>query len=64
MNDRMTKLILLAIAMGLWANAAVTVVHPASARPEPTVLENYLSDIAQALMAISSGQCANHKLCG
>jgi hypothetical protein len=61
MNDWLTKLILIAIALGLWANAASTIVRPTPARAD--AVDNYISDIAHSLHVIAYGQCGNSKIC-
>ena len=52
--DRTTKLLLAAIALGLWANAVATVVRPA--RADSNTVEMYISSIA-------NGTCINRKIC-
>jgi hypothetical protein len=54
MTDKITKLLLAAIAAGLWANVAAS---PARAQADP-----WLS-IARDVSAIASGTCANQSLC-
>jgi hypothetical protein len=57
--DSIAKLLLAAIALGLWANAAVHTIGPAMAdddyhvRQIQTIIEN-----------IAKGTCNNHKICG
>jgi len=70
--DRTTKILLVAIALGLWANAAANilpnVVRSASAasRVGNTGYSSYY-DMAQdwqnAVMLIANGTCNNPKLC-
>lgn len=61
MHDTLTKLIFIAIALGLWANAATTIVRPTPARADAS--DSYMSDIAHSLHVIAYGQCNNSKLC-
>jgi hypothetical protein len=64
--DRTTKILLAAIATGLWANAAVTVLPNvmASAHSQqfsiPTEMAN---DWEKAVTLIANGGCNNAKLC-
>jgi len=69
--DRITKLLLAAIAVGLFANAAASVTRPAAA---DTIFESHLSnsvqaiasrlsDLAQEVSSIARGTCKNSKLC-
>jgi hypothetical protein len=56
--DRTTKILLAAIALGVWVNAAATVIEPS--------LDRYGFWIRGAglnLNAIALGQCGNPKLC-
>ncbi len=57
--DRSTKLILAAIAAGLWANAGVLVLRPSPAAAQ----DEHLSSIAYAISSIASGVCSNRKIC-
>jgi hypothetical protein len=52
------KLLLLAIALGLWANALSGWVKPARADSESS-----LSSIEDYVSAIASGTCNNSKIC-
>jgi len=61
MNDRLTKLILITIALGLWTNAAV--VRPTPAAAVDDLCTSSLQTMADALKHIQSGDCANLKLC-
>jgi hypothetical protein len=60
MADRMTKLLLGAIAIGLWANLTVEVLRPtgASAQANPSL------QILNLLSGIYNGTCVNRKICG
>ena len=53
------KLLLAAIALGLWANVWVTLVQPTQAQPD------YLSSIAQDLHLLVAGdvRCRNQRIC-
>jgi len=62
----MNKLLLTAIALGLWINATITMVRPAGAQSDS------LSSVARELSSIAhdfhslvngSGDCRNQKLC-
>ena len=57
--DRTTKLILAAIAGGLWLNAGILVFRPSPAAAQ----DENLSSIAYAISSIASGVCSNHKIC-
>jgi hypothetical protein len=57
--DRTTKFLLAAI--GLFANAAATVVRPAVAQ---AILRRQIAyDMADAVILIANGRCDNVKLC-
>jgi len=56
--DKATKFILAMIAIGLWANVAVTSLKPARATPFSD-----LTNIEEHLSAIYNGHCPNRKLC-
>jgi hypothetical protein len=57
--DRTSKLIMAAIAAGLWANFAVSIL-----RPSPAAAQSLqLNEIASNLNAIYNGICLNHKIC-
>lgn len=59
MIDRTSKIILVAIALGLWANVSILVF-----RPIPAIAQNAdLSDIRHDLHAIFGGICINSKIC-
>ena len=62
MTDKATKILLAAIAAGLWANAATSMLKPAAAQNIPTFgTPEQIS--ARALSAIADGTCANQMLC-
>jgi hypothetical protein len=62
-----------AITLGLWANAAATIVKPASAQGADNILAGLLGQLEQmqtavAHMAVSfdkieGGRCVNRKIC-
>jgi hypothetical protein len=57
--DRMTKILLAAIAIGLWANLGLSLFRPVTA-----VAQDYaLTGIANNLSAIANGVCVNGKIC-
>jgi hypothetical protein len=60
MIDRTTKIILAAIAMGLWGNLFVSAFPVTPARAG---IGSDISDMAHDLHAIASGICVNGKLC-
>jgi ribose 1,5-bisphosphokinase PhnN len=64
--DRTTKILLAAIAFGLWANAAATmmpnIIRSAHALHYSAPTE-IASDLAKAVMLIANGGCNNAKLC-
>ena len=78
--DMTTKILLAAIAAGLWANAAATFNIPAKAQTRPNLVphDTDLSDIQRELLDINlnltniqlgltgleEGHCRNRKLCG
>jgi hypothetical protein len=60
MNDRFTKLILIAIALGLWANAALTFMRPTPAAADDVdyrlrSMDGHLSNIEFAIEHIGHG---------
>ena len=67
MNNRSTKLILIFIALGLWANAAITIMRPApaaaDAESELRSIDSRLSSIGDDIGRIQRGTCSNSKLC-
>jgi len=59
--DRTSKIVLAAIAAGLWANLAMFLLQPPSANADDT---NYLlRSIDRNLSGIYRGSCFNHKIC-
>jgi hypothetical protein len=63
--DWMTKLLLLAIAVGLWLNAAAAWVHPAAADDNKllSVIGLDIMDIKDNVRDLATGHCVNQKLC-
>ena len=70
--DRVNRATLMLIAAGLWANAAVVIIHPARAADDADVV-TWLGKIGTDLQAIrndfhelvvSGPHCQNDKLCG
>jgi len=66
MTDKTTKLLLLAIALGLWANALIPVVRPTVVGAQNSQLgsiDDHLDNIETAIVRIGRGTCTNGKLC-
>jgi hypothetical protein len=78
MIDRTTKIILAAIALGLWANASVSVLRPAKAGDRDLLLvtDNLLlvndnlsrlmksvATVGVSVFSIELGSCSNKKIC-
>ena len=60
MIDRTTKVLLALIALGLWANAAVSTIRPAFAQSDySSELYSIMSDLGR----IHRGSCSNDKIC-
>jgi hypothetical protein len=59
------KIILAAIAAGLWANVAVTLVRPAHADSDSDIssIETLVRSIEGDLGRIEHGNCQNSKIC-
>ncbi len=57
MTDKITKLLLLAIALGLWANFAASFFHP-----QPVKAFD-LDDLTSDVHKIARGTCSNAKIC-
>lgn len=60
MLDRTTKIIMAAIALGLWANALIPVLKP---QPAAASAESSLSNIERYTGGLYNGVCLNRKLC-
>jgi hypothetical protein len=62
-----TKLLLTAIALGLWTNAVIELVRPAGAQSDASLssLVREISSIAHDFHSLvnGSGDCRNQKLC-
>jgi len=64
MIDRTTKLLLLAIAIGLWMNVGSQWLRPVSVHAAVEQLQSSdLRNIENNLSAISFGLCLNAKIC-
>ena len=62
--DRTTKALLLAIAVGLWANVLSGWLQPVSASAQGlSSLESIATDIQSNVGRISRGTCTNSKIC-
>ena len=65
--DRLTKVLLAAIAVALWLNALNPWIQPRSAVALPDTdlseIESYVSSIRSELGDIHSGTCLNSKIC-
>ena len=59
-TDRSTRWLLLAIALGLWANFFWSILP---STPSPADVESELGSIRNDLHASYSGSCANSKIC-
>ena len=59
MTDRTTKALLLAIALGLWANMAADWLKPVAVQAQSAQLRNIESDLSR----IARGLCLNSKIC-
>jgi hypothetical protein len=62
MTDRTTKFLLAVIALGLWANLAVSLFRPMAAVAQSYELSSIRSDVAD-LALIARGTCTNSKIC-
>jgi len=60
MIDRSTKTLLAAIAVGLWANAALMAIRPATAQSD---IVGRLQEINDYVYGIYNGRCRNSKIC-
>jgi hypothetical protein len=69
MTDRTSKILLAAIALGLWANAVVSLIKPQAVIAQDSQLssiDDHLSRIdhdVHNLEDISDGTCTNGKIC-
>ena len=62
--DRMTNLLMAAIAAGLFLNVAVHTIQPARADDEGELNWRIEQNILNVLQTIADGTCHNNKLCG
>jgi hypothetical protein len=60
MVDRTTKILLLLIAVGLWANVLIAQIRVAKADED---YSGFLTSIDRSLLSISGGICRNDKIC-
>jgi hypothetical protein len=64
MTDRTSKVLLAMIAMGLWANALVSILGSNEAVAQSiSGMVGDISDIKSGVSALSGGTCQNSKLC-
>ena len=67
MTDRTTKLLLLAIALGLWANALIPLHNAPPVKADDSSklsdIASHLSDIRDDVHKIARGSCSNNKIC-
>ena len=57
MSDRLTKVILITIALGLWANAAVTIIRPTPAAAVDDLCASCLQTMADVLSTSNRAMC-------
>lgn len=62
MLDRTSKIILAAIAAGLWANAALPILKPGTASAQIDI-NSVISRIDESVAKIARGACSNSKIC-
>jgi hypothetical protein len=60
--DRTTKLLLGAIALGLWINIAAPLLRPTSVKAQ-TQFQNNIFEIAATIKEIADGSCTNRVIC-
>ena len=64
MTDRTSKVLLAMIAMGLWANALVSILGSNEAVAQSiSGMVTDISDIKSGVSALSGGTCQNSNLC-
>jgi hypothetical protein len=61
--DKTTKLLLLAIALGLWINGLAPLFRPAPVAAQESEALKQLKDIAHDVHVIDTGVCLNSKIC-
>lgn len=57
--DKMTKMLLFVIGLGLWANASISLVRPAQA--QSSALASIAHDIH--MLVVGGAYCSNKKIC-
>ncbi|HXM38264.1 MAG TPA: hypothetical protein VN908_06345 [Gemmatimonadales bacterium] len=63
-TDRKTKALLLAIAIGLWANVASQWLRPKVLHAQDTAnIQASVDEIAEYVSKIARGTCTNDKIC-
>lgn len=62
MTDKTTKALLLAIALGLWANTAASLARPKDLHAQEASVPG-LADLAHDVKLITVGLCLNKKIC-
>ena len=62
-TDKITKLLLLMIALGLWVNALAPLFRPAPVAAQNEELHDTLKNIAHDVHGLWSGTCINTKIC-
>jgi hypothetical protein len=65
--DKTTKVVLVVIALGLWANAIPCLIRPVQAQPNHAAQPHYsdvLVPIRGDLSKIEDGFCSNSTICG
>jgi hypothetical protein len=64
MTDKTTKLLLLVIALGLWANALIPLIHPKPVAAQSLGdIDSRVSNIEDDVHKIARGTCVNTKIC-
>jgi len=63
MPDRLTKIALVAIALGLWVNLAVTLLRPTPLMAQDATLALRIANIERDVGGIYNGLCPNSKIC-
>ena len=63
MRDRTTKALLLAIALGLWANVVSDWLRPVTVHANADQAEQLLRNIEADVAGIAGGLCLNSKIC-
>jgi hypothetical protein len=67
MTDKKTRILLIAIAGGLWANVMVSSIKPAHADDDTDAaiqqMASDISDMQGDINALANGTCTNGRLC-